>query len=173
MTCRKFQILIIKRKQEKIMSEIILNGGVGFLMEYRKNPDKYLPMVDHNKRIYASRTEEGDRNLGWNCGLLECSRPFFIEAWVTDGLTMLTVYIATDGIEHYSNEEVDAFLQKQGVYQMIEGAAAPQVAKYKDGSGNEFFTVNIIVGLPDKEDTFITGDNPIIYSIDDINALNN
>ena len=149
-----------------------LNGGIQFLKEYRKDPGDTLPLVDHQFRVFPARTEEGDRNLGWNCGMLEGGRPFFIEAWVTDGLTMLTAYISTKGIENYSDEEVDALLQGQGVYKTIEGAAPAQVARYKDGSGNEFFTVNIIVGLPDKEETFIEGDNPIIYPINDINELN-
>ena len=68
------------------------------LMEYRNNPEKYLPLIDHDSKFFPSREETDDVNIGWDCGFIG-KRPYFLECWATDGITMITIFLSTTGIE--------------------------------------------------------------------------
>ena len=50
--------------------------GLALIKDYRKNPDKYLPAIDHTEEVPAVN-EYGERNIGWYAGLLEENRIFF------------------------------------------------------------------------------------------------
>lgn len=140
------------------------------LMEYRNNPKIYLPMVDHERKIFPDRTEFEDVNIGWNCGFIG-RRPFFMELWATDGITMLTFFICTKGIEQYSVADLERLLIDEAqIYSKLPGYFSPSEApKFTDDSGNEFFSFNVVVGLPDGP-ALIGGGN--IYPFDMLNELN-
>jgi len=76
---------------------------IRFLEEYREHPEKYLPLSDHAWKQYekVDRGEDGYDdpwyNLGWDAGLLEGNRPYFLECWATCGITMLTYQIPAEG----------------------------------------------------------------------------
>ena len=55
------------------------NKSIAFLKEYRANPEKYLPMVDHQCKHFDEWNDEITRNLCWDAGILEGNRPYFAE----------------------------------------------------------------------------------------------
>ncbi len=38
-------------------------------------------------------------NVGWNHGLLDGNRPYFMESWAADWITMPTIFISCIGLE--------------------------------------------------------------------------
>ena len=52
--------------------------GLDLIKEVRANRERYLPMIDHTEEV-PRRNEYGDVNIGWNAGLLEPNRPYFVE----------------------------------------------------------------------------------------------
>jgi hypothetical protein len=62
---------------------------IRFLEEYREHPEKYLPMTENAWKHYEKAdygTEWYDDpwyNLGWDAGLAEGNRPYFMLCWVT------------------------------------------------------------------------------------------
>ncbi len=143
--------------------------GIDFIREYRKNSKKYLPLISHERNQFESRTEEGEVNIGWNCGFIGL-RPYFYEVWAVDGITMLTIYISTKGIENYTAKDLERMLIDEAkIYSKKEGYEEAGVVKIDDIDGNEFFSINVCVGMED-EPTLIDGG--AIYSYIFLNELN-
>ena len=143
--------------------------GIDFIKEYRRNSEKYLPLISHERNQFESRTEEGDVNIGWNCGLIGL-RPFFYEVWAVDGITVLTIFISTKGIENYTAKDIERMLIDEAqIYSKKEGYAEASVIKIYDIDGNEFFSINVTVGVED-EPAVISGGAIYPYSL--LNELN-
>lgn len=60
-----------------------------FLAQYRSHPEGRYPMCSHQFQVFPQRNEFGDVNIGWNCGMLDGTRPYFLECWATEGITVL------------------------------------------------------------------------------------
>ena len=120
----------------KMNNEVL--SAIECLQEYRNNPDKYLPMIDHEKRCFKHVTDTDDINLGWDCGFIG-DRPYFLECWAPPGLTMITIFMSTIGIEDYSVTELERMLIEDAeVYTKKEGYISPDlVPKFYDSNGNE------------------------------------
>ena len=144
--------------------------GIKALKHYRENKSDYLPLIDHADKIFSSRSGNGDINIGWNCGFIG-NRPFFSELWATSGITVLTVFMSTIGIEDCSISDIETLLIEEArYYTKLEGYVSPStMPKFKDHNGNEFYSINITVGFED-EDALIDGG--IIYPFAMLNEFN-
>lgn len=141
---------------------------LAFLDEYKRNPDKYLPLIDHAWKVFPDRSEYGEVNVGWNAGIVEGNRPFFCECWA-EGITVLTYFISTKGIEEYSVEQIEKMLADAEIIWYVGERKHPtSVQKFTDHEGNEFFSINIIVG--DDDGTYIEG--CVIYGMNRLNEYN-
>lgn len=142
--------------------------NLAFLDEYKRNPDKYLPLIDHAWKVFPDRSEYGEVNVGWNAGIVEGNRPFFCECWA-EGITVLTYFISTKGIEEYSVEQIEKMLADAEIIWYVGERKYPtSVQKFTDHEGNEFFSINIIVG--DDDGTYIEGG--VIYGMNRLNEYN-
>lgn len=149
--------------------------GLDAIREYRDNTEKYLPLIDHERKKFQSRTYYGDDlvydvNIGWNCSFIE-NRPYFYECWATEGITMVTVFISTLGIEDASDKELEKILVEDAkIYVPKDGYLSPTVGpKFTDSNGNEFYSINIFVG---GEDDPAVIEGASIYSFSALNTFN-
>ena len=122
----------------------------------RNNPEKYLPITDHAWKVFPKKTEgdewcDPEYNLGWDAGLLDGNRPYFLECWATCGITMLTYFVSTKGIEDASTEDLVRMLTEAGLFRVVnpEGPGTA-VMKFEDDHGNEFYSINVTVGVEDE-----------------------
>ena len=139
------------------------------LQQYRANKDRYLPLIDHETQYFPDRTEFDDVNIGWNCDFIG-NRPYFLECWATSGITMITIFISTIGIEDYTLEDMENLLINEGkVYSKLPGYIPPEIGRFTDSSGNEFYSVNIVAG---EEDEPAQIDGARICSFNLLNAFN-
>ena len=124
--------------------------GLDLVKAYRAHPERYYPMRDHTEQV-PRRDEYGDVNIGWYAGLLDEKRSFFAECWAEDRITMLTIFISTKGIEDSTPEELEAWLQRVGYFSCTKENESPAKAViFTDRENEEFFSVNICVGVEDK-----------------------
>ncbi len=138
------------------------------LNELRRNKDNYLPLTDHAWKVFPKCTDDGDVNIGWDVGILDGKRPYFCEAWAS-GFTVLTYFISTKGIEDYTVEQLEDLLKENGIVWYVgERIYKMSLARFTEGSGNEFFSINIIVG--DDDGVYIDGG--IIFSLSRLNEYN-
>ncbi len=147
------------------------HNAVECLMEYRNHRQDYLPLIDHEKRYFADREPDtGDINIGWDCGFIG-KRPYFLECWAPEGLTMITVFVSTTGIEDSTIEELERMLIEADIYSKKEGYRSSEIApKFCDSNGNEFFSINIVVGINDEPALIDGGGN--LSSFGRLNELN-
>ncbi len=142
---------------------------IEFLDHYRNNMYFYLPMIDHERKYFPFRDEEsGDINIGWDCGAIG-RRPYFLECWSAESVTMITCFISMTGIEDYDAEDIEKMLTGAGIYSKKEGYMGADVLPVIDSGDNCFFSVNIVVGRED-EDAVIDG--PVVYPYKWLNKHN-
>ena len=146
-------------------------NAIDNLMEYRNNKEKYLPLIDHETKPFAYRDKFDDVNIGWDCGFIG-NRPYFLECWATTGITMMTVFLSTTGIEDYSVEDLEELLIDEAkIYSKKEGYKSPEFApKPVDSNGNEFFSINIVVGVEDEPARINGGGHLVPFA--ELNKLN-
>ena len=145
-----------------------VNEKIAFLRDYINNKDQYLPLIDHAWKTFEGRAECGEVNVGWGVGLIDAKRPYFCECWA-EGVTVITYFVSTIGIEDYSVKQLEEMLEKHGIIRYVGKRKYDTfVKRFWDGFGNEFFSINIIVG--DDDDTYIEGG--IIYPIERLNEFN-
>ena len=124
--------------------------GIRLIEDYKNNPEKYLPMNLTTEQM-PERNEYGEVNIGWWAGLIDERRAFFSECWAVDGITMLTIVVSSEGIEDKTAEQLDEMFQKAGYYkQRNPGQNIPKADKFIGKDGNEYFVLNLAVGVEDE-----------------------
>src|SRR5690348_9826155 len=92
-------------------------------------------------------------DIGWAEGKLKDGRPYRAECWAEGGITSLTLFFSTLGIEGLTDAEFAALLEAEGLMQFTGAERYVAAAPFTDASGNAMWSVNIVVG--DDEDTFV------------------
>ena len=143
--------------------------GLDLIKEVRANRERYLPMNDHKEQV-PHRNECGDVNIGWNAGLLEPNRPYFVECWAADGITMLTIFVSTKGIEDKTPDELTRWFLDIGYFTFTDGRyQTAEIGTFTNPAGEEFFSINIAVGVEDEPAMI---DGAPIYSWKILNEYN-
>lgn len=142
--------------------------GLEMIIEYRRNPEKYLPLYDHTW-LTPSKNEYEEINIGWNAGLIDENRPYFVECWAVDQLTSLTFYLNTKGIEDKSPESLAQLFIEVGYFTAKEGLKPPYVRTFTDKNGDEYYSINMVIGVED-EPAMIEG--APLFNFSKLNQLN-
>ena len=130
-------------------------SGIELIEDFRKNPNKYLPL--HPYAFMSDRT-----GYGWNCGILEDNRPYFVDCWGEDGFTFADIIIAEIGYENITSEELKQKILKAGIYSLSgEGTdsdfydLAKICWKRKEDDGNNYICFQLLIG--DEDYTYMEG----------------
>jgi hypothetical protein len=66
------------------------------------------------------KSEENEAlDLGWSEGFLSDSRPYRVECWAENQVTMLTIFFSTGGMENYSDLMFKELLSKENLVQFV------------------------------------------------------
>src|ERR1700689_1326159 len=122
--------------------------------------DSTYPKPDRSDfKPHLSKTPENEiLDLGWQEGVLKDGRPFRGEFWCQDQISMITFFFSTMGLENASQEDMESLLTSENLIQFKAGRRDVRAVKIKDASGNEMWSVNVLVG--DDEGTFVEGGRP-------------
>ena len=143
-------------------------NSVDFILAYRKNPERWYPLIDHADSIFPPKTEDGDHNIGWYASTIDGVRPFFVECWAMDGITMLTIYVSTKDFEGKTATELTEIFRRIGYLRITNNEYQPKAVIVTDDHQNTFYALNILVG--DEDAVYIQGGN--ITGFDSLNFLN-
>ncbi len=145
-----------------------VNEKLAFMRDYLQNTDRYLPLIDHAWKTFERQAGTGEVNVGWGVGLVDARRPYFCECWA-EGVTVITYFVSTIGIENHSVGQLEEMLERHGIIRYVgERKYETFVKRFRDDSGNEFHSINIIVG--DDDETYIEGG--VIYPYERLNEFN-
>jgi hypothetical protein len=107
-----------------------------------------------------TKTEENDAlDLAWNIGHLSDGRPYRVECWCQDQVTMWTFFFSTWGLE-LGKREAAELLEGEGLVSFLSEKRYVEPAKWVDCAGNELWSVNVVIG--DDEATFVGESLPLI-----------
>ena len=123
--------------------------GMDLIRAYDKHLENFLPMNKPANEV-PPRNEYDETNIGWYAGLLDEKRPFFAECWAVDGITVLTMFVSTLGIENETPEELEQRFLDRGYYRKKEGADRAPAVRTFAADGNEFYSINVTVGVDDE-----------------------
>ena len=148
---------------------------IELLQAIRQNTEVFLPVVDHAWKVFPKKdmgTEWYDDpvyNIGWDAGIIDGNRPYFLECWATSGITMLTYFVSTVGLENAAAKDLIKMLTDADLVQ-FKDPEHPRVSvmKFEDSRENEFFSINVTVGVEDE--TYATGGR--IYPFAPLNDYN-
>lgn len=109
------------------------------------------PAPDHSAHTpnFVKTPENPSVDIGWNEGVMSDGRPWRAECWAADGITMLTFFFSNLGLETYAGAELAALLTREGLVKLERPGEDVGVMRLTDPRGNEFFSVNVVVGSED------------------------
>lgn len=94
------------------ISELVKIGGKMYILNYpipvRTN---YIPLEEADA--------DGISEIGWNTGMTNDGRPFKAEMWALC-LSVVTIFLSSEGIEEYSEEELIAMLENEGLLKNLK-----------------------------------------------------
>jgi hypothetical protein len=115
---------------------------------------KYPTPDRASHRPNLAKTPENEvLDLAWNVGHLSDGRPYRVEAWAQDQITLWTFFMSTKGIEHLTRAEFAELLVREGLVAFTSSKRYVQAEKFMDESGKEMWSGNVVVG--DTDDTFV------------------
>src|ERR1700686_479046 len=119
------------------------------------------PIPDRSKQsVQLVKDEDGIIDIGWCDGVMSDGRPFRAECWAQSGISTLTVFFSTVRIANLEQEQIKALIVSEGLAAFRPGAPERcHSRKVADDSGNEVWSVNIVIG--DEDSTFLAGSVPI------------
>lgn len=92
-------------------------------------------------------------DISWNEGILSDGRPFRVEYWCQDQVSMLTYFFSTKGMQNASDDDFVKLLEREGLLKFKSDDKRFVTGKtLLDSSGNEMWSVNVVIG--DEEGTF-------------------
>lgn len=93
------------------------------------------------------------QDIGWNDGVLSDGRPFRVEYWCWEEVSILTYFMSTKGIEHATDSYFKELLMDEGLLSFFSDKPTLRAKKIKDASGNEMWSINVAVG--NQEELFV------------------
>ena len=110
------------------------------------------PKPDRSDQIrnFVKSEENEAIDVGWNEGSLSDGRQYHVECWAEDQITMLTFFFSSVGLETYSEALLKGLLEEENLVQFITSDAPISVMLITDVSGNELWSVNVVVGTEDE-----------------------
>jgi hypothetical protein len=120
-----------------------------------------FPIPDRSDQVVTGeKDEDGILDIGWCEGVMSDGRPFRMESWAQDGISMITIFFSDSGISELDSEQIKSLLLREGFVSFYEGAAQHVSSNtIVDPSGNTMWSTSIVVG--DEDQTYASGSLPI------------
>lgn len=122
------------------------------------SPTQVYPVPNRaNHKPNLDRSPERDYlDVGWNGGVLSDGRPFRVEYWYWEEVSILTYFMSTKGIENVPDGYFKELLVDEGLLSFVLKEPVLKTKKIRDASGNEMWAINVAVG--DQDELFVGGD---------------
>lgn len=128
-------------------------------------PPKGMPMTSPvpfpalPRRDPRDLDAEGVTEIGWSEGVLSDGRPFRAEMWAEDGMSCLTFFFSSRGLDAAAKEEIADLLEREGLVRWRRPPRYLGLGRVVDDAGHEMFSATVVVG--DDEGTFVDTSVPI------------
>ena len=111
------------------------------------------PVPDRSKFIpLKEKDESGTMDIGWNEGVTTDGRPYRAEMWTFEGVSMVTIFLSSIGMQNFSKEDFVEYLETEGLIKYFGEKKFLRCELVKDDAGKAMWSLNITIG--DDEETF-------------------
>ena len=93
--------------------------------------------------------EDGSVDIGWDAGALSDGRPWRAEAWADAGVTILTFFFSTLGLEQATDADLTALLAREGLVRFRAAPGRAHGVIIDDAAGNPMWSVSVAIGTED------------------------
>jgi hypothetical protein len=122
-------------------------------MEYPK-PDR-----SNYKPNFRKTAENPQLDIGWAEGRLTDGRPYRMEAWCEDQVTMVTFFFASAGLERLTNRELQVLLEQEELLHFTSSRRHASAMQITDAAGAWLWSVSVVIG---DEDGLYAGGGPMV-----------
>lgn len=98
---------------------------------------------------FTKTADDPSFDIAWNEDLMSDGRPFRVECWAEDGMTCLTFFFSTKGLETASNAQLAELLEREGLVEFVADRKASALP-LSDASGNDMWSVSVVLGIGDE-----------------------
>lgn len=95
-------------------------------------------------------------DVGFSTGVLSDGRPFRVEYWYWEEVSILTYFMSTADIENVTESYFKELLVDEGLLTFERKEPVVKAKKVRDASGNEMWSINVAVG--DQDELFVSGE---------------
>ena len=119
------------------------------------------PIPDRSKqRVNLVKDEDGVLDIGWCDGVMSDGRPFRAEMWAQDGVSALTIFFSSVGLDPTDDSAAVRLTLTEGLVTMKPGAEDRISARlWTDDAGRPVWSVNVVIGYDDED--FVVSSVPI------------
>jgi hypothetical protein len=96
-----------------------------------------------------SSPEDGSVDIGWDAGLMSDGRPWRAEAWADSGMTILTFFFSSLGLELATDADLAALLAREGLIRYRTAPGRANGVVIDDAGGNPMWSVSVVIGTED------------------------
>ncbi len=94
-----------------------------------------------------------DGDLGARTGEFADGRPYRVEAWFTEGITLITCFFSVEDLESASPDDLLAYVQPlldtHAVPAERQRLSASDVRTINDANGHRMYSLSFVIGTPD------------------------
>ncbi len=89
--------------------------------------------------------EDGVLDIGFYCGSLKDGRPYRLECWAMDEITMVTIMFSDIGIRSYLRQDMYDLLEQEKMVGYVSEKRPLQFTRTHDDVGNSIWMLNIML----------------------------
>ncbi len=103
-----------------------------------------------NYTPHGKTQEDASFDIGWDEGFLSDGRQYRVECWAEDGMTVLTYFFSTGGLENMTDAQFADFLEREDLIRYPGEKSDAEAMPLTGASGNDMWSVSVVVGI-DRE----------------------
>ena len=97
------------------------------------------------------KTRDNDAlDIGWAEGTLSDGRPYRMEYWCQDGLSIVTFFLSTIDLDLDDPSSMRTFLEGEGLVRFLTPDCTPAGGRWADSAGSEMWSLNVVIGDEDN-----------------------
>lgn len=97
------------------------------------------------------KDENGDIDIGWNVSVTSDGRPYKIEMWADEGMSIVTIFMSAIDIEDYTEEQLIEYLESEDIIRYYTEEKSLGVSKWIDPSRNLLWSLSVTIGVDDEK----------------------
>lgn len=99
---------------------------------------------------HPSRGDTGSVEIGWDTGEFADGRPYLVECWAEDQMTVLSFFFSDLGLEDRTGDDFADLLEEEGILRWVGGMREVSAKRIEDQAGQGVWSASVLVGFEDE-----------------------